>query len=279
MSNQSQSIFPTEAGGKQPVTKTRRTSHTSRDHTSRQSESASQTAYSQVPENSGPSRCKPSEQPGSEQSKTETVPKQTTGPVPISCTLQHTISTASKDKNLAPGDDFRDGNPANSDIGNGRGSRTRVAGDPFSLVTLNVKNMKTNMGYLKCLAKTHPIILVQEHWLYGFETVIAQQVFDNSNYHIKCVDDLDPSLPYSLREDALEQPYSEINPLITVLPHSRMEVAVLLQWRLMSSPGRSVLSMFTFQQEAPPTVTLPSKQRWMKFTKSWKSLLPHTRYY
>ena len=158
-------------------------------------ESVSQTAHSQVPEITGPSRCKPSEQHGSEQSKTERVPKQTTGPVPISCTLQHTISTASKDKNLAPGDDFRDGNPANSDIGNGRGSRTRVPGDPFSLVTLNVKNMKTNMGYLQCLANIHPIILVQEHWLYGFESVIAKQVFDNSNYHIKCVDDLDPFPP------------------------------------------------------------------------------------
>ena len=36
---------------------------------------------------------------------------------------------------------------------------------------------------------------MQEHWLYRFETVIAQQVFDNSNYHIKCVDDLDPLPP------------------------------------------------------------------------------------
>ena len=63
------------------------------------------------------------------------------------------------------------------------------------MVTLNVKNMKTNMAYLTCLAKTHTIILVQEHRLYGFETTIAQQVFDNSNYHVKCVDNLDPLPP------------------------------------------------------------------------------------
>ena len=55
--------------------------------------------------------------------------------------------------------------------------------------------MKTNMTYLQSLAKTHPIILLQEHWLYAFETTLAQQVYGNSNYHIKCVDDIDPLPP------------------------------------------------------------------------------------
>ena len=42
-------------------------------------------------------------------------------------------------------------------------------------------------------------------------------------------------------------------------------MTVLLQWALMSNPGISDLSMFTSRQEVPPTVTLPSKHRWMKF--------------
>ena len=61
----------------------------------------------------------------------------------------------------------------------GIGSKTGVPGDPFSLETLNAKSVKTNMAYVQCLAKTHPIILVPEHWLYGLKTAIAQQVFDN----------------------------------------------------------------------------------------------------
>ena len=47
---------------------------------------------------------------------------------------------------------------------------------------------------VQTLADTHQVILIQDHWLDGFETVLVQQVFDNSNFHIKCVDDLDPIL-------------------------------------------------------------------------------------
>ena len=53
--------------------------------------------------------------------------------------------------------------------------------------------MKTNMTHVISIAKTHPIILLQEHWLYAFETNLAQQVYGNSNYDIKCVNDIDLS--------------------------------------------------------------------------------------
>ena len=55
--------------------------------------------------------------------------------------------------------------------------------------------MKTNLNYLTSLSKSHSILIVQEHWLYAFESSIVQQIYNNSNYHIKCVDDLDPIPP------------------------------------------------------------------------------------
>ena len=89
----------------------------------------------------------------------------------------------------------RDGNSGGGGARYRGGYRAGSPTGPISLVTLNVKNMKTNMTYLQSLAKTHPIILLQEHWLYAFETTLAQQVYGNSNYHIKCVDDIDPLPP------------------------------------------------------------------------------------
>ena len=89
----------------------------------------------------------------------------------------------------------RDGNSGGGGARSRGGYRAGSPNGPISLVILNVKNMKTNMTYLQILAKTHPIILLQEHWLYAFETTLAQQVYGNSNYHIKCVDNIDPLPP------------------------------------------------------------------------------------
>ena len=63
----------------------------------------------------------------------------------------------------------RDGNSGGGGARYRGGCRAGSSSGPISLVTLNVKNMKTNMTYLQSLAKTHPIIILQEHWLYAFE--------------------------------------------------------------------------------------------------------------
>ena len=77
------------------------------------------------------------------------------------------------------------GNP--KDIGPGftREYSRGYSQSSLSIASLNVKN----------LSKSHNIIILQEHWLYGFESSLAQQIYNNSNFHIKCVDDLDPIPP------------------------------------------------------------------------------------
>ena len=82
------------------------------------------------------------------------------------------------------------------------------------------------MTYLQSLAKTHPIILLQEHWLYAFETTLAQQVYGNSNYHIKCVDDIDPLPPTQPPRGRAGTAICGTNPLTTVFLRSQMEVIV-----------------------------------------------------
>ncbi|MEW8547288.1 MAG: reverse transcriptase family protein, partial [Candidatus Thiodiazotropha sp.] len=169
-----------------------------------------QTDYSQVSESPGKhtSRGETSEHLGTRQPnygegclhtpsswQRDRQSKPFTGQIPVSCATQHTVTSDGESESSIPGEDNRNGNTFNSDGGLRGGVRTRVTSDSLSLVTLNVKNMKTNIMYLQSLAKAHSVILVQEHWLYAFESALAQQVFENSNYHIKCVDDLDPLPP------------------------------------------------------------------------------------
>ena len=84
--------------------------------------------------------------------------------------------------------------PESSRAGSGDGP-SKPDGPALSLVSLNVKNIKTNLNFVYHLASKYKIILLQEHWLYGFETSLLQQVFNNSNFHVKCVDDKDPLSP------------------------------------------------------------------------------------
>ena len=58
-----------------------------------------------------------------------------------------------------------------------------------------MKNIKTNLNFVCSLTSKSKIILLQEHLLYGFETSLLQQIFGNSNFHVKCVDDADPIPP------------------------------------------------------------------------------------
>ena len=61
--------------------------------------------------------------------------------------------------------------------------------------SISKKNFKTNQNFIKDLSNTHRILVLQEHWLNRFETAILEKIYDNSNYHVKCVDDVDLILP------------------------------------------------------------------------------------
>ena len=84
--------------------------------------------------------------------------------------------------------------PENSQAGSGD-RPSKLDGPALSLVPLNVKNIKTNLSLVYHLASKYKIILLHEHWLYGFETSLLQQVFYNSNFLIKYIDDKDPLSP------------------------------------------------------------------------------------
>ena len=96
------------------------------------------------------------------------------------------------------------GNP--KDIGPGftRGYSRGYSQSSLSIASLNVKNLKINLNFVVSLSKSHNIIILQEHWLYGFESSLAQQIYNNSNFHIKCVDDLDPIPPVQPPRGTLE---------------------------------------------------------------------------
>ncbi|MES9881201.1 MAG: endonuclease/exonuclease/phosphatase family protein [Sedimenticola sp.] len=45
------------------------------------------------------------------------------------------------------------------------------------------------------MADKYPIIFLQEHWLFGFETSFLYGIFSNGAYQVKCVDDMDAIPP------------------------------------------------------------------------------------
>ena len=108
-------------------------------------------------------------------------------------------------------------------------------------------------------------------------TALVQQVFHNINFHIKCVDDLDPITPYNPLEDVQEPLYCGKSPLIviTALPdRGGPVIAADIDVKL-----RKICLIYVY----PPTrcsteMMLSSKLHLVKSTKYWIRLLPHTRY-
>ena len=80
--------------------------------------------------------------------------------------------------------------------GKGRGcTQSTTPKHTLSIAFLKVKKFKTNLNFVKELSNNHKILLLQEHWFYGFETAILEKIYDNCDYLVKCVDDADPILP------------------------------------------------------------------------------------
>ena len=62
----------------------------------------------------------------------------------------------------------------------------------LSVITLNIKNVK---GNLQKLIQEHDIICLQEHWLFGFELKLLDEISDNHKAHAKSVDMNNPIPP------------------------------------------------------------------------------------
>ena len=115
--------------------------------------------------------------------------------------------------------------------GKGRGcTQSTTPKHTLSIASLKVKNFKTNLNFVKELSNTHKILLLQEHWLYGFETAILEKIYDNCDYLVKCVDDADPILP-------VQPPrgyagigilwHKDLNHLITAIPDGSDRIAAV----------------------------------------------------
>ena len=160
--------------------------------------------------------------------------------------------------------------------GKGRGcTQSTTPKHTLSIASLKVKNFKTNLNFVEELSNTHKILLLQEHWLYGFETAILEKIYDNCDYLVKCVDDADPILP-------VQPPrgyagigilwHKDLNHLITAIPDGSDRIAAV---EIATPEDKLCLIVFTCMQGVPQTVILASCRSWTNFTKLLKSLDQH----
>ena len=62
------------------------------------------------------------------------------------------------------------------------GESARRDSDTLDVASLNVKNVKTNLNFVKHLSSRYPIIFLQETWLYRYQTNILTDIFDNTEF-------------------------------------------------------------------------------------------------
>ena len=61
--------------------------------------------------------------------------------------------------------------------------------------SLNVKNVATNLNFVKHLSKTSSVLFLQETWLCNYQKNLLSQVYDNTEFVAGCVDDFNPVGP------------------------------------------------------------------------------------
>ena len=76
-----------------------------------------------------------------------------------------------------------------------RGRDQTGQGDTLGIISLNVKNLTTNLNFVKDLSKRFPIIFLQETWFYRYEANMLAEVFDNTEFVCGCSDDDVPVAP------------------------------------------------------------------------------------
>ena len=67
--------------------------------------------------------------------------------------------------------------------------------DTLSIASLNVKNLKTNMNFMKHLSRIFPIVFLQETWPYRCQTNIITEIYNNTEFVCGCVVDNEPVPP------------------------------------------------------------------------------------
>ncbi|VDI39636.1 Hypothetical predicted protein, partial [Mytilus galloprovincialis] len=89
-------------------------------------------------------------------------------------------------------------------------------------MTLNIEGIKSNFNFLQDIAKDHnPIICLQEHWLWGYETNFFEKYFPLHTIFSRSHDDNDPIPNFKVRRrqagTAIMWP-SSLNKFIHKLP-------------------------------------------------------------
>ena len=65
----------------------------------------------------------------------------------------------------------------------------------INIASFNVKNVATNLNFVKHLSKTSSVLFLQETWLYNYQKNLLSQVYDNTKFVAGCVDDCNPVGP------------------------------------------------------------------------------------
>mgnify|MGYP001557667938 CR=1 FL=1 len=65
----------------------------------------------------------------------------------------------------------------------------------LSIVTYNVKNLKSNFVCVNSLLNNHDVVIIQEHWLFKFEEILFKKFNSDWDFHAKFVDQADPIPP------------------------------------------------------------------------------------
>ena len=106
--------------------------------------------------------------------------------------------------------------------------------DTLNITSLNVKNVKTNLNFVKCLSSRFPIIFLQETWLYRYQASTLTDIFDNTEFACGCIDD-DAPVPTNLHMRGYGGTcilwHSSLNSLIQKLPETSVRINVVeLKW-------------------------------------------------
>ena len=104
--------------------------------------------------------------------------------------------------------------------------------DTLDIASLNVKNVKTNLNFVKCLSSRFPIIFPQETWLYRYQASTQTDIFDNTEFAYGCVD---APVPTNLHMRGYGGTcilwHSSLNFLIQKLPEASVRINVVeLKW-------------------------------------------------
>ena len=99
--------------------------------------------------------------------------------------------------------------------------------DTINIASLNAKNVKTNINFIKYLSESVHVIFLQETWLYRFQVNVVTAIFENTEFSCGCVDDdapLAPSLHMREYGGTCILWHCSLNPMIRKLPETNSRI-------------------------------------------------------